>query len=255
VRELEKTGPPVEALSRDLSFDTLLETSGVLCSDLCVTETKTFCCCVVGVEGKAMRGTRGLARAGGLARTLPRGRTGSRSTGVVVSRRSNTYDEMFATTEADQGAYLALGVSVCYRKDEEGKLSEIQVIEPINATTLETMSIGAATSFKYVTGVTLGGVLDQDKVSMLPEEYQKAEFCEDFKNRAEICARTWDRPYPQESLMDIVPLGNAKTDWNFDISKHKRVLNLVHEVTDEDNIKQDKSIDVYGRFDDDDEEG
>ena len=71
--------------------------------------------------------------------------------------------------------------------------------------------------------------------------------------RAEICARTWDRPYPQEMLMDIVPLGTSKSDWNFDVSKHKRVLNLVHEVTDEDNIKQDKSIDVYGRFDD--EEG
>ena len=27
----------------------------------------------------------------------------------------------------------------------------------------------------------------------------------------------------------------------------------MHEVTDEDNIKQDKSIDVYGRFDDEEE--
>jgi len=27
----------------------------------------------------------------------------------------------------------------------------------------------------------------------------------------------------------------------------------VHEVTDEDNIKQDKSIDVYGRFDEEEE--
>ena len=71
--------------------------------------------------------------------------------------------------------------------------------------------------------------------------------------RAEICARTWDRPYPQEMLMDIVPLGTSKSDWNFDVSKHKRVLNLVHEFTDEDNIKQDKSIDVYGRFDDEEE--
>ena len=50
-------------------------------------------------------------------------------------------------------------------------------------------------------------------------------------------------------LMDIVPLGTSKSDWNFDVSKHKRVLNLVHEVTDEDNIKQDKSIDVYNRYD------
>jgi hypothetical protein len=53
---------------------------------------------------------------------------------------------------------------------------------------------------------------------------------------------------------DIVPLGSSKTDWNFDISTHKRILNEVHVVTDEDNIKQDKSIDVYDRFSDEDEE-
>ena len=145
-------------------------------------------------------------------------------------------------------------MSTCFRKDEEGKLSEIDVIEPINATSLETMSIGAATSFKYVTGVTLGDVVDMDSArALLPEDYQAAEFCEDFVHRSELCSRTWSRPYPQESLMDIVPIGNAKSDFNYDVSKHKRVLNLVHEVTDEDNIKQDKSIDVYGRFDD--EEG
>ena len=47
-----------------------------------------------------------------------------------------------------------------------------------------------------------------------------------------------------------MPLGSSKTDWNFDISTHKRILNEVHIVTDEDNIKQDKSIDVYDRFKD-----
>ncbi len=46
--------------------------------------------------------------------------------------------------------------------------------------------------------------------------YREAEFCEDFEHRSEICARTWLRPYPQEQLMDIVPLGATKTDWNFE---------------------------------------
>ena len=170
---------------------------------------------------------------------------------TVLERRGmrcRALDEMFAV-ETDYGAYLALGVSNCYKKDEEGKLSEVDVIEPINATTLETMSIGAATSFKFVTGVSLGDIVEMDK-SFLPETYQQADFCEDFVTRSEICARTWARPYPQESLMDIVPLGSSKTDWNFDSTSHKRILNEVHEVTDEDNIKQDKSIDVYNRFDD-----
>ena len=59
----------------------------------------------------------------------------------------------------------------------------MEIIEPINATMLETMNIGAATSFKYVTGVTLGDVVEMDKAAFLPDDYIQAEFCEDFKNR------------------------------------------------------------------------
>ena len=46
------------------------------------------------------------------------------------------------------------------------------------------MNIGAATSFRYVTGVTLGDVVGMDKAALdLPEDYLEAEFCEDFKTR------------------------------------------------------------------------
>jgi phosphatidylinositol glycan class S len=201
------------------------------------------------------RTTRAVAKAtsanvGGLFAGRGRGRRDGRRGGMAC----RALDEMFET-EVNYGAYLTLGISNCFKKDEEGKLLEALVIEPINATTLETMSIGAKTSYKYVTGVTLGDIVEMDKAAFnLPEDYLEAEFCEDFVLRSEICARTWDREYPQEQLMDIVPLGSSKTDWNFDISTHKRILNEVHVVTDEDNIKQDKSIDVYDRFSDEDEE-
>lgn len=45
---------------------------------------------------------------------------------------------------------------------------------------------------------------------------------------------------------DIVPLGKARSQWNFCL-EDKRVLNMVNVVSDEDNVKQDISIDVYGR--------
>ena len=45
---------------------------------------------------------------------------------------------------------------------------------------------------------------------------------------------------------DLVPLGKVRSDFNYDLSD-KRVLNFENEVKDEDNIKQDMSIDVYGR--------
>ena len=49
---------------------------------------------------------------------------------------------------------------------------------------------------------------------------------------------------------DLVPLGQTRRKFNFNIEE-KRVLNFENEVNDSDNIKQDMSIDVYGRQKDD----
>ncbi len=45
---------------------------------------------------------------------------------------------------------------------------------------------------------------------------------------------------------DIVPLGRTKNNFNYNLDE-KRVLNFENVVNDDDNIKQDISIDVYGR--------
>ena len=45
---------------------------------------------------------------------------------------------------------------------------------------------------------------------------------------------------------DIVPLGQVRSKWNYSVER-KRVLNFVNVVSDDDNVKQDMSIDVYGR--------
>ena len=51
----------------------------------------------------------------------------------------------------------------------------------------------------------------------------------------------------------LVPENPAiRSDWNFNL-EDKRILNMDYEVSDSDNIKQDLSIDVYGRKED--EEG
>ena len=39
----------------------------------------------------------------------------------------------------------------------------------------------------------------------------------------------------------------TRNDWNFTVASDKRILNFVNEVNDDDNVKQDISIDVYGR--------
>lgn len=43
-----------------------------------------------------------------------------------------------------------------------------------------------------------------------------------------------------------MPLGQVKSSFNYSTAD-KRVLNADHIVNDDDNIKQDLSIDVYGR--------
>ena len=52
---------------------------------------------------------------------------------------------------------------------------------------------------------------------------------------------------------DIVPLGQTKGKWNYNLDE-KRVLNFENVVNDDDNIKQDLSIDVYGRASEEDAE-
>ena len=52
---------------------------------------------------------------------------------------------------------------------------------------------------------------------------------------------------------DIVPLGSKRSKFNYNLDE-KRVLNFENVVNDDDNIKQDMSIDVYGRKAEDDDQ-
>ena len=58
---------------------------------------------------------------------------------------------------------------------------------------------------------------------------------------------------PVLSCRDIVPLGRTKSSFNYSVDE-KRVLNFENVVNDDDNIKQDISIDVYGRTEKQEEE-
>lgn len=50
-----------------------------------------------------------------------------------------------------------------------------------------------------------------------------------------------------------MPLGKVRGNWNFNLDD-KRILNFENVVNDSDNIKQDMSIDVYGRQKEEDEQ-
>eukprot|EP00897_Mesotaenium_endlicherianum_P001193 jgi/Mesen1/11074/ME000099S10508 len=143
--------------------------------------------------------------------------------------------------------YICLGLAHCFVKDDNGKLKDVFVIEPIPAGALECMDNGGVTCFKHVTATNLGVALKMDS-SLLPAEFADGKFADDFDYRTKCASRTWKRQHPQENLMNLAPKEGVRSDWNFSL-EDKRVLNMVYEVSDSDNIKQDISIDVYGRAD------
>lgn len=140
--------------------------------------------------------------------------------------------------------YVAVGLAHCFREVDE-KLVDYLIIEPIPSASVESMFKGAATSYKCIVGSTLGEVLRQD-VGLLPEELRGGVFAQNFDYRTKAAARTWKKQYAQENLLQLAPIGVVKKDFNFSLEE-KRILGVVFEVKDEDNIKQDLSIDVYGR--------
>jgi len=171
---------------------------------------------------------------------------------VVVLAEAAPYGSTWNVPKED---YLVLGLAHCFEKGDDGKLKDVMVIEPVSANSLEGMVAGTKTCFKIVTGLTVGEAMRRDK-SSLPPEFLEGTFCEDYEFRCEASARTWARPHAQDNLLDIVPLGSSRSKFNYNLDE-KRVLNMENVVKDEDNIKQDLSIDVYGRKaeDSDEEDG
>jgi len=157
-----------------------------------------------------------------------------------------------STWNVPKESYLVLGLAHCFEKGDDGKLKDVMVIEPVSANSLEGMVAGTKTCFTVVTGLTAGEALSRDK-SSLPAEFSEGTFCEDYEFRCEASARTWARPHAQDNLLDIVPLGSSRSKFNYNLDE-KRVLNMENVVKDEDNIKQDLSIDVYGRKQDEEDE-
>jgi hypothetical protein len=144
-------------------------------------------------------------------------------------------------------AFIVIGLAHCFEQ-ADGKLIDKWVLEPVTASTVEVVDNGAATSYEAFLGTTVGQLLSKD-ISALPTELlcgHSASFSDSLEFRTGCAARTWMRDHARDIVRKLVPVGVVKTGFNTS-TEHKRILNFVHEVKDSDNIKQDMSIDVYGR--------
>lgn len=144
-------------------------------------------------------------------------------------------------------SFIVIGLAHCF-EGAEGKLIDKWVLEPVTASTVEVVENGASTSYEAFLGTTVGQLLAKD-ISSLPTELfcgHTATFADDLEFRTGCAARTWMRDHARDIVRKLVPVGVVKSGFNTS-TEHKRILNFVHEVKDSDNIKQDMSIDVYGR--------
>uniref|UniRef100_A0A7S0WIT2 Uncharacterized protein n=1 Tax=Pyramimonas obovata TaxID=1411642 RepID=A0A7S0WIT2_9CHLO len=176
----------------------------------------------------------------------PFGYSCSASSSKFVVRAANTFaDEVVMTGEE----YVVVGLAHCFEKIEN-KLVPRFVVEPVTAGTVHSMAAGALTSYKALTSLTLGEAIKMD-LSALPDAIRSedgVQFADNFVFRTECAARTWSRPHAVEHCQDIVPsCPDVRSDWNYSVTNNTRILNFENIVNDDDNVKQDMSIDVYGR--------
>eukprot|EP00611_Tribonema_gayanum_P016435 TRINITY_DN2862_c0_g1_i1.p1 TRINITY_DN2862_c0_g1~~TRINITY_DN2862_c0_g1_i1.p1 ORF type:complete len:245 (+),score=57.67 TRINITY_DN2862_c0_g1_i1:75-737(+) len=166
---------------------------------------------------------------------------------------SLTGDPMLKPLGADD--YMAVGLALCYVMGESNKPEEQYVFEPLTAGTLETIHLGVETSYKCVMGLKAGDYFIGDPssptgvnvevLSPLLQNGENAILCENAVERSLAAARTMRRRKEGQ----LVAVGATRSNFNFQIVR-KRILNQVYEPSFADNVKQDKSIDVYGRDDD-----
>ena len=168
----------------------------------------------------------------------------------AVQQMPSGYDPLEASN------YIAMGVATWYQHGEDNTVSEVLLIEPLTAGTLETLGLQVPTSYRRVLALTCGdlftGSLEEPEginaavLKPLVAGFDDVKPCENILERSICAARTFRRR-PEAC---IVPVSEISEDFNFN-TETKRIIDDDYEPSFDDNVKQDSSIDVYGRASED----
>ena len=181
------------------------------------------------------------------------------STGLHAFGENTGVEEVVPITPLERDDYVAVGLACCYLLDADTqKVEAAYIYAPLSAGTLETIALGVPTSYKRVVGLTVGELfegnvdinqpttINSNALTQLCNGIPGVTEAEEFVVRTLCAARTFRR---RVEAKEVVAIGNMRDNFNFDTTR-KRILNEVYEPSFDDNVKQDKSIDVYGRSDD-----
>jgi len=129
--------------------------------------------------------------------------------------------------------YLVLGLATCFLRGDDG-IEAITVVEPVPSAYLEAVFKGIPTSYKSLHALELGSVI-KDGTPELPSFVEPdTQIGTNFVERCVAAARTYKH---REVAKELIPLGTSRSDINYSTEK-KRILNIEHIVTADDNVKQ-----------------
>lgn len=129
--------------------------------------------------------------------------------------------------------YCVFGLATYFVR-EEGETKEVKIIEPIPSAALEALCKNVPTSYQSAIALTIGDIIKGDSLIKPHQFPSEAKFCEDFINRTYASTRTYKN---NPSAKKLINLGECKIDFNYS-TERKRILNSVHRVSDDDNVKQ-----------------
>ncbi|KFF41649.1 MAG: hypothetical protein JXR06_05065 [Candidatus Atelocyanobacterium thalassa] len=144
-----------------------------------------------------------------------------------------TTNSIFETSDITDNDYCVFGLATCFLKND-GEFDKIQIIEPIPSSALEILLKGIPTSYELICAMPIGSIIKDKSLTKTVDFPEKAKFCDLFIERTVAAVRTYKR---NSHICSQFSLGSIKKDLNFSLEK-KRVLNTIHSVTVEDNVKQ-----------------
>ncbi len=129
--------------------------------------------------------------------------------------------------------YCVFGLATCFFRDD-GEIQQIKIFEPIPSAALEAILKGIPTSYELACAKTLGEIFTDNKPQIPAGLGAQVQLCDRFAERVIAATRTYKS---RLEAQQHIPLGTIKQDFNYSLER-KRVLNLVNNVSTEDNVKQ-----------------
>ncbi len=146
-----------------------------------------------------------------------------------------------SATEVQGLEYVVIGVATCFQRNDEGRLDEVLVAEPVPAADLDSLAQGVRpTSYRLLYATTYAEIVQAGR-PVLPQDVISADVvaAEHFVERVQAATRTY-RTKPEFRhipLHEICTPDQGVIKLNHSVEP-RRIINTVIEVSDADNIKQ-----------------